>query len=82
MEHDQFVEADFGCGVDCNKMGKFYKDDSDDIQSMEEACLDDKNLCTPLMIKDAMTDVLTTWKGNCPAHAYHCKRIVSKLLVK
>ncbi len=61
-EHDPFVEADFECGVDCNEMGKFNKDDSDDIQSTEEACLDDKNLCTPLMIKNAMTDVLTTWE--------------------
>ena len=43
-------------------MGKFNKDDSDDSQSMEEACLDDKNLCTPLMIKNAMTDVLTIWE--------------------
>ena len=41
-------------------MGKFNKDDSDDIQSMEEACLDDENLCIPLMMKNAMTDVLTT----------------------
>ena len=61
-EDDPFVEADFECGVDCNEMGKFNEDDSDDIQSTEEACLDDKNLCTPLMIKNAMTDVLTTWE--------------------
>ena len=62
VEHDQFVEADFECGVDCNEMGKFNKDDSDDIQSTEEACLDDENLCTPLMIKNAKPDVLTTWE--------------------
>ncbi len=62
MEYDQFVEADFECGVDCNEMGKFNKDDSDDSQSMEEACCDDKNLFTPLMMKNATTDVLMTWK--------------------
>ena len=61
-EHDQLVEADFECGVHCNKMGKFNKDDSDDIQSTEEACLDDENLCTPLMIKNALTEVLMTWE--------------------
>ena len=32
VEHDQFVEADFKCGLGCNKMGKFNKDDSDDSQ--------------------------------------------------
>jgi hypothetical protein len=42
-------------------MGKFNKDDSDDSQLTEEACLDDKNLFTPLMMKNAMTDVLTTY---------------------
>ena len=62
VEHDQFVEADFECGLDCNKMGKFNKDDSDDSQSMEEACIDDKNLFNPLMIQTAMTDVLMTWE--------------------
>jgi hypothetical protein len=62
MQQDQFVEADFECGVDCNKMGKFNKDESDDIQSMEEACIDDKKLLPPLMIKNAMTDMLTTWE--------------------
>ena len=56
------VEADFKCGVDCNEMGKCNKDDSDDIQSTEETCLDDENLCIPLMIKNAMTDVLMTWE--------------------
>ena len=56
------VEADFECGVDFNKMGKFNKDDYDDSQSTEEACMDDENLFIPLMIKNAMTDVLTTWK--------------------
>ena len=24
-EHDQFVEADFECGVDCNEMGSLTK---------------------------------------------------------
>ena len=43
-------------------MGKFNKDDSDDSQSMEESCIDDENLFTPLMIKNAMTDELTTWE--------------------
>jgi hypothetical protein len=28
--------------VDCNEMGKFNKDDSDDSQSAEEACVDDQ----------------------------------------
>ena len=41
-------------------MGRFNKDDSDDSQSTEEACVDDENLFTPLVIKNAMTDVLTT----------------------
>jgi hypothetical protein len=41
-------------------MGKFNKDDSDDSQSTEEACIDDENLFTPLMITNAMTDVLLT----------------------
>ena len=50
------------CDVDCNEMGRFNKDDSDDSQSMEEACVDDKNLFTPLVIKNAMTEVLTTWE--------------------
>jgi hypothetical protein len=59
-EHDQFVEADFECDVECNKMGKFNKDDSDESQSTEEACRDDENLFTPLVIKNAMTDMLTT----------------------
>ena len=45
-EHDQFVDADFECGVDCNKMGKFNKDDHDDSQSMEEACIDHKKMCS------------------------------------
>jgi hypothetical protein len=61
-EQDQFVEADFECGVDCNEMGKFNKDDSDDSRSMEEACIDEENLFTPLMIKNAMADVFTTRK--------------------
>ena len=61
-EHDQFREADFECDVDCNEMGRFNKVDSDDSQSTEEACVDDENLFTPLVIKSAMTDVLTTWK--------------------
>jgi hypothetical protein len=45
-------------------MGKFNKDDSDDSQSMEEACIDDENLFNPLMIHTAMTDMCTTWEGN------------------
>ena len=35
-EHGQFVEADIECFVDCNEMGKFNKDDSDDSQSTEK----------------------------------------------
>ena len=62
MEHDHFVEADFECGLDCNEMGKFNKDDSDDHQSMEDVCINDKNLFNPLMIQTAMTDASTTWK--------------------
>ncbi len=54
------TEADFECGVDCNEMGKFNKDDSDDIHSIEEVCLE--SLCTPLLIKNAMTDTWTTWE--------------------
>ena len=62
MEHDQFVEADFACGLDCNEMGKINKDESDDSQSMEDICVDDENLFNPLMIQGAMTDVSTTWE--------------------
>ena len=62
MEHDQFVEADFACGLDCNEMGKINKDESDDSQSMEDICVDDENLFNPLMIQTAMTDVLTAWE--------------------
>ncbi len=43
-------------------MGRFNKDDSDDSQSMEETCIDDKKNFTPFLIKNAMTDMLTTWK--------------------
>ena len=43
-------------------MGKFNKDDSDDSQSLEEACIDDKNLFNSLMIQTAMTDVSMTWE--------------------
>jgi hypothetical protein len=64
VEHDQFVEADFECGLDCNKMGKFNKDDSDDSHSTEESCLDDENLFNTLMIKIAMTYVYMTWEEN------------------
>ena len=46
VEHNQFVEADFECGLGCNEMGKFNKDDSDAIhrQSREEACIEDKKI--------------------------------------
>jgi hypothetical protein len=43
-------------------MGKFNKDDSDDSQSIEEACVDEEIVLTPLVIKNAMTDVLTNGK--------------------
>ena len=62
VEHDPFVEADFECGLDSEEMGKFIRDDSDDSQSTEEACIDDENLFNPLMIQTAMTDASTTWE--------------------
>jgi hypothetical protein len=71
VEHNQFAEADFECGLDCNKMGKFNKDDSDDSHSTEEACIDDKNLFNPLMIQTTMTDMYTTWEEN-ERQTYEC----------
>jgi hypothetical protein len=43
-------------------MGKFKNDGSDDSQSTEEACIDDKHLFTLLVITNAMTEVLMTWE--------------------
>ena len=51
-------------------MGNFNRDDSDDSQSMEEACIDDENLFNPLMIQTAMTDVSTTWEDD--RQTYEC----------
>ena len=46
-DHDLVVEQDIfgdsgGCGVDCNDMGDFNKDDTGDSQSMAEDYMDDK----------------------------------------
>ena len=39
-EHDIFGDS-VECGVDCNDMGDFNKDDTDDSQSMAEDYMDD-----------------------------------------
>ncbi len=38
---------------------------------MEEACIDDENVFTPLMIKNEMPDVLTAWEG-IEGQTYEC----------
>jgi hypothetical protein len=42
-------------------MGKKNEADSDDSRSIEEACIDDKNLFNPLVIKNAMAEESTAW---------------------
>jgi hypothetical protein len=43
VEGKNFGDADFECELDCKKMGKVNKDDSDDSHSMEKACMMTKN---------------------------------------
>ena len=59
-EHDIFGDSG-GCGVDCNDMGDFNKDDTGDSQSIAEDYMDDKNLFNPLLIQNAMDNQLIEW---------------------
>ena len=47
--------------VDYNDMGDINGNDSYDSQSMEEACIDDKNLFNPVVIQIAIADQLMAW---------------------
>ncbi len=57
-EHNIFRDS-VECSVDSNDMDYFNKNDTGDSQSMAEDCIDDKNLCNPLLIQNAMEKQLT-----------------------
>ena len=59
-KHNIFGDSG-GCGVDCNDMGDFNEDDTDDSQSTAEDYMDDKNLFNPLLIQNAKDNQLTEW---------------------
>ena len=59
-KHDIFRDSG-ECGVDCNDMDSFNKDDTGDSQSMAEDYMDDKNLFNPLLIQNAMDIPLAEW---------------------